>query len=87
MYLNEIKPMPLDCINLILKEKLKKENRQEIMLRVISRDLTGIVKSLGNDKVEGLDKILNKLDNPEEVLTEQQVIDKIEKAFKSKITR
>lgn len=79
--------MTLECINLVLKEKFKKENRQEIILRVISRDLTGIVKSLGNDKVEGLDKILDKLDNPYEVLTEEQVIDKIEKAFKSKITR
>lgn len=79
--------MNLECINLVLKEKFKKENRQEIILRVISRDLTGIVKSLGNDKVEGLDKILDKLDNPYEVLTEEQVIDKIEKAFKSKITR
>lgn len=79
--------MSLECINLILKEKFKKENRQEVILRVISRDLTGIVKSLGNDKVEGLDKILDKIDNPYEVLTEDQVIDKIEKAFKSKITR
>lgn len=79
--------MPLECINLILIEKFKKENRQELILRVISRDLTGIVRSLGNDKVEGLDKILNKMDNPEKVLTEEQIIDKIEKAFKSKITR
>lgn len=79
--------MPLECINLVLVEKFREDNRQELILRVISRDLTGIVRSLGNDKIEGLDKILDKIDNPIERLTEEQVINKIEKVFKSKITR
>lgn len=79
--------MPLQCINLMLAEKFKSDSRQELILRVISRDLTGIVRSLGNDKIDDLGKILDKIDNPVKELTEDEIIAKIEKTFKGKISR
>lgn len=79
--------MPLECINLILLEKFKSENKQELILRVISRDLTGIIRYLSKEKIKGLDEILNKFEKPVEKVTSKEVFDKIEKVFGKKIKR
>lgn len=79
--------MPLECINLILIEKFKEKNKQELILRVISRDLTGIVRYLVKEKVKGLDEILDKFEKPVENITSEEVYNKIEKIFGKKIKR
>lgn len=84
--------MSLECINLVLIQKHKDKTKTELIQRVISRDLTSLVIANMNGKakanqIKTLDVILDEFENPKKIETEEEVIARIEKAFKGKIQR
>lgn len=84
--------MSLECINLVLIQKYKDKNKTELIQRVISRDLTSLVIANMNGKakanqIKTLDVILDEFENPKKIETEEEVIARIERAFKGKIQR
>lgn len=84
--------MSLECINLVLIQKHKDKTKTELIQRVISRDLTSLVIANMNGKakanqIKTLDVILDEFENPKKIETEEEVIARIERAFKGKIQR
>ncbi len=81
--------MKLRSINLLLIEKHRQNTREELIYKVLSRDLAGniMIQTQGKAKIKSLDQILSEFDNPVKVETEEEIVARIEKVFGGKIKR
>lgn len=79
--------MPLTCINVLIIEKAKYYNRQEIIQRVQAGYLHGIVSGLNGKESKSLEKILDEFENPIQEVKPEDVYNRIEEVFKQKIER
>lgn len=81
--------MKIRSINLLLIEKHRQNTREELIYKVLSRDLAGniMIQTQGKAKIKSLDQILSEFDNPVKVETEEEIVARIEKVFGGKIKR
>lgn len=84
-----MQPMPLKSINMLIEAQIQREAREELIQRILSRDLTDLIRIHSQDKIKPktLEEILKEIDNPIIIESEEEIIKRVEKAFGGKIKR